>query len=96
MPNKPCLTANELEAGLILLDQGRISPDAFWGANLTAFRQALRAAIQETSDLLLAKQIPPSWRREFEAQLADLQSYVDIVECYTARRAGNRQGASVN
>jgi hypothetical protein len=86
------LTVEELEDGLRLLDQGVIEADAFWDENLEAFRQAMLVAIRETSDLLFADQVPRPWRMELEVQLIALRRYVEIVDRYVAKRAGNWQG----
>jgi hypothetical protein len=96
MTNATPLTAEELEAGLRVLEQGVVGANAFWDANLIAFRQTIRAAIRETSELLLAKHIPPRWRSELEIQLEALHGYVEVVDRYAAKRAGNWQGATLN
>lgn len=96
MSNTAPLSVEELEAGLLMLDQGIIAPGAFWDANLIAFRQAMLIAIHETSGLLRAKRLPPRWRRELQVQLRALHGYVEIVDCYAARRAGGRPGARLH
>ena len=79
------LTVEELEDGLHLLDQGGMEVDAFWEANLAAFRQAMLVAISETSGLLSGR-LPYRWRRELEVQLKALHGYIDIVDLYVSRR----------
>lgn len=88
MPSNFDLTAKDLEAGLSMLDQGAIAADAFWDANVINFRHTLFAAIQETSEFLLAKQIPAHRRLELETQLEDLRGYITIVDCYVENREG--------
>ena len=90
----PPLTVEELEAGLRQLDEGEIAFDAFWDEHLPTFRQAMVAAIDETSHLLTG-QLPIRWRRELEAQLEALRGYVEIVDAYMARRGG-RAKAKLN
>jgi hypothetical protein len=90
----PPLSVEELEAGLRQLDRGEIASDTFWDENLTAFRQAMLAAIGETSDML-AGRLPYRWRREFEVQIEALRGYVDIVDVYIARR-GAAAGGRLN
>jgi hypothetical protein len=79
------LTVEELEEGLRRLDRGEVRSDAFWDENLTAFRQAMLAAIGETSELL-AGGVPYRWRRKLEVQLEALRGYVAIVDLYILRR----------
>ncbi len=79
------LTVEELEDGLRLLDRGEIEADAFWDTNLAVFRQAMVAAIGETTGLL-AGRLPYRWRRELEVQLEALRGYVEIVDLYMTRR----------
>jgi hypothetical protein len=79
------LTVEELEEGLRLLDLGEIEVDAFWDANLDAFRQAMLVAIGETSGLLSGR-LPWRWRTELEVQLEALRGYVEIVDLYVSRR----------
>jgi len=43
------LSIEQLETGLIVLDEGMLDDDAFWDENMTAFRETVLVAIGETS-----------------------------------------------
>ena len=79
------LTVEELEAGLSQLDRGEVAFDIFWEEHLSAFRQSMVMAIDETSDMLDGR-LSHRWRRELEVQLKALRGYVAIVDGYIARR----------
>lgn len=94
MPSNRGLTIRELEDGLSMLAQGAIAADAFWDANLMDFRHALVAAVQETSDYLVAGQIPADRRLLLQTQLDHLRGYIQIVDHYVASR--ERQSRLIN
>ena len=85
------MTIEELEAGLRLLDRGDIDQVAFWRKNISAFRQTVLQAIRETSEALLALQMPRGCRAELECQVEALQSYLELADRQAAGRVSNSE-----
>ena len=83
--NEP-LSIEQLEAGLRVMKDAQTSRGVFWDENVAAFRTTVLFALRETSDLLLSPSIPPRWRVELEAQLADLVRYLALADSYIERR----------
>ena len=48
------LSIEQLETGLIVLDEEMLDDEAFWDENMTAFRETVLVAIGETSVALMA------------------------------------------
>ena len=81
----------ELETGLRLLGRGHVDQNAFWDANIDAFRRTVLFAIRETSDALLAPQITLQWRNVLQTQLEALVQYIELADRYTERRLAKRE-----
>ena len=91
MANHRGLTIEELDAGLRMLNEGEIAPEAFWDANLATFRHALIAAAADTSDFLIAKQLSVGRRQLLETQLHQLRDFIRIVDHLLAGEAKPRR-----
>ena len=76
----------ELETGLRLLGRGTMHQNAFWDANIEAFRRTALFSIRETSDALLSPRITPQWRNLLQRQLECLVQYIELADRYLARR----------
>ena len=83
------MTIEELEAGPRLLDRGDIDEVTFWQENLAAFRQTVLLAIRETSDALMAQQVPGGWRTELEGQVEVLRWYLELADRHEADRVSS-------
>ena len=83
------MTIEELEAGPRRLDSGDIDQGAFWQENFAAFRQTVLLAIRETSDALLAQQVPRGWRSELESQVEVLRWYLELADRHAAGQVNN-------
>jgi hypothetical protein len=81
------LNPKQLDVGLRILNDGLVDVNEFWDENITAFRQTLLVAIRETSDALASDRTPLSLRIELEKQLESLIQYVELADCYIARRS---------
>lgn len=82
----PCLTIEQLEEGLRMLDRGEIEPNLFWDQKTQAFRQTVVAAIAETSSALSSNRISSALREELERQVEPLNFYLRIADSYLAGR----------
>ena len=80
------LTIAELESGLRSLDAGDLDRLDFWDAHVAAFKQTVLVAIRDTSDALLAAQMPDEWRNELEGQLRALLGYLELTDRYVTAR----------
>ena len=80
------LSIAELEAGLRALDSGRVDREAFWDANIAAFRQTVLVALQETSEALKSERVPPDWRIELETQVEGLRHYLELADGHMGAR----------
>ena len=89
-PDEALLTIEQLEEGLRLLQRGDVDQNAFWDANVDAFRQTVLVAIHDTSEALLSAGIPMRWALELEDQLKALVRYIDLADDYIARRSVSR------
>ena len=85
------LAIEELESRLSQLDRGKISSDSFWAENLTAFRDTLLFAINESSEMLAGK-LPHRHRRELAGQIDALRRYMTIVDGHIAQRGAAARG----
>ena len=80
------LTVEQLKAGLRLIDGCNVDLQAFWDQHVIAFRETLRLAIRETSELLFTPATPLGWRVELESQLDELTRDLEFAERYISRR----------
>ena len=78
------LTISELESGLRALDADDLDQLAFWEEHVAAFKQTVLVAIRDTSEALLAVQMPGEWRAELEGQLKALLSYLELTDRFVA------------
>ena len=79
------LDSEHLDMGLRILNDGLLGVNVFWNDHIIAFRQTLISSIGETSDALLAADMPLKWRIELECQLGRLMQYVELADRYIAR-----------
>jgi len=79
------LSIEQLETGLIVLDQGMLDDDAFWNENIAKFRETVLVAIGETSVALMSPATPRRWRLLLKQQLDELESYAELAERYITR-----------
>ena len=70
------LTIDELEDGLLTLQQNATDRRDFWAENGPAFRETVLLAISETSEALQFEGISSSVRDELEEQLVWLNLYL--------------------
>ena len=82
----PCLSVEQLEDGLRMLDRGDIEPNLFWDEKAATFRETIISAIDETSSALASREISKALRDELESQVEPLQFYLRIAETYLAGR----------
>jgi len=87
------LSIEQLETGLILLDEGMLDDEAFWDENMTAFRETVLVAIGETSVALMSPATPQRWRLLLRQQLDELERYAELAESYIPRRLAIRPEA---
>ena len=80
------LSIEQLETGLILLDEGMLDDEAFWDQNMSAFRETVLVAIGETSVALMSPATPRRWRVLLRRQLDELERYAEMAERYITRR----------
>jgi hypothetical protein len=81
------LTVDQLEEGLLAMDEGAAGLRTFWDRNVTAFRRTLCSAIKETSDALLSQTLPPRLRVQLQAQLEALSQQVALADRYIENRS---------
>ena len=81
------LTVDQLEEGLLALDEGAVDTKTFWDQNVTAFRQTLYCAIRETSEALLSQTLPLRLRVQLEAQLETMNQHVEVADRYIEGRS---------
>ena len=81
------LSIEQLERGLLLLDQTSTEGDAFREENITAFRQTVLVAIRETCDALLQPDVPGRWRAELEMQVRALRRYAAMADRHISEQA---------
>ena len=89
------LTIAELESGLRALDTGDLDQLAFWDEHAAAFKQTVLVAIRDTSEALLAVQMPSEWRAELEEQLKALLGYLELTDRYVATRSDVAEEATI-
>lgn len=87
------LSIEQLETGLIVLDEGMLDDDAFWNENMAAFRETVLVAIGETSVALMSPATPRRWRLLLRQQLDDLNRYVELAEGYITRLPTQSEGS---
>lgn len=87
------LSIEQLETGLIVLDEGMLDEDAFWDENMTAFRETVLVAIGETSVALMSPAMPRRWRLLLRQQLEELERCAELAESYVTRRLAIRREA---
>src|SRR6187549_3208893 len=83
-PTVPCLTLEQLERGLRMLDRGEIEANLFWDQKAAAFRETVISAIAETSTALSSRRISCGLRAELESQIEPLNFYLRIADTYLA------------
>jgi len=88
------LSIEQLETGLIVLDEGMLDDATFWDENMAAFRETVLVAIGETSVALMSPATPLRWRLLLREQLDALERYVELADSYITRRLPIRAGAS--
>ena len=87
------LSIEQLETGLILLDEGMLDDDEFWNANIAAFRETVLVAIGETTVALMSPATPQRWRLLLRRQLDELERYAELADSYVTRRLPIRPDA---
>ena len=80
------LSIEQLETGLVVLDQGMLDDDEFWKANIAAFRETVLVAIGETTVALMSPATPQRWRALLREQLDELERYAGLADSYVTRR----------
>lgn len=68
------------------MEETGFDAQAFWDEQVAPFRQTVLFAIRDTSDALLAPNVPMHWRIELEAQLEALVQYIELADRYIALR----------
>jgi hypothetical protein len=79
----------ELEAGLLMLDQQDLDPTAFWDNNVAAFRRTLVIALSETTDALASNTIHVDRRAQFSAQIQSLRNCIQLADRYMSSRSSH-------
>jgi len=87
------LSIEQLETGLIVLDEEMLDDEAFWDENMTAFRETVLVAIGETSVALMSPATPRRWRLLLRQQLDELERCAELAESYITRRLAIRPEA---
>ena len=87
LANRPRpLSIDELEAGLLSLDDAGLDRMAFWDEHIHPFKQTVLIAIRDTSAALLTPNLPVAWRTELEAQIKELTAHLELANRYVAVR----------